>query len=231
MRDMPPFGTPTFATASAACVIILPTQPTRKTSTPSLRHAGAARGDAIQFSRRWGHGHHDFGGVGEDEGSYGVVFPLSQALPNSALTPGAFDPRITQFNIHQSICIPRYSKSVRPPESYTEPLKRKLIDAYGYTDHRLRDYELDHDAPISLGGAPADPRNLWPQPRHVIGGWGSYAKDRLKDRLHALVCRGQVPLAQAQYDIRHDWIRAYEKYVGPTPDATQSPLRRITKFS
>lgn len=172
--------------------------------------------DGADRSRKAGRG--DF----EPDGAYGVVFPLSATYPIRTITPGAINPRVTQANIHQTICVPGYSKMVRPPESYTEPLKRELIAKYGFSDRRLRDYELDHLISIELGGSPSDPRNLFPQPHHVIGGWGSYAKDKLENRLHSLVCRGQIPLAEAQHDIAHDWVAAYKKYIGATPDQPRS---------
>jgi hypothetical protein len=161
----------------------------------------------------------DRGGVSGAEGRYGVVFSLEEARPNSHITPGALNPAVDQANIRETICVRGYSKSIRPPERYTERLKRLGIRRYGYSDHRLRDYEEDHLISLELGGSPTSPRNLWPEPHHVIGGWGSYAKDRLEDRLHTLVCRGRVPLAQAQHAIASDWIAAYKRYVGPYPAA------------
>ena len=47
------------------------------------------------------------------------------------------------------------------------------------------------------------------------GPWNAHVKDKLEDRLHALVCAGRLPLEQAQREIAADWIAAYEKYVGP----------------
>lgn len=149
--------------------------------------------------------------------SISTVFPLSAALPNPRLTPGAINPAVTQANIRQTICVRGYSESIRPPESYTEPLKRELIARYGYADRRLGHFELDHLVSLELGGNPTAPSNLWPQPHDVAGGWGSYTKDHLENTLHRLVCRGQLPLAQAQYDIAHDWIAAYKRYVGGSP--------------
>lgn len=159
----------------------------------------------------------DAGGVAA-EGRYAVLFPMSAALPNPRLTPGALNPRVNQNNLRQTICRPRgYTRAIRPPEAYTERLKRRQIREYAYTDRRLRDYEEDHLISLELGGSPDDPRNLWPQPHHVVGGWGSYAKDRLENRMHALVCRGRLPLAQAQREIATDWIGAYRRYVGQQP--------------
>lgn len=164
----------------------------------------------------------DRAGVADAAGRYSVVFGLDQALPNRRLTPGALDSGVTQGNIRETICVRGYTKSIRPPEEYTEQLKRRGIRQYGYSDFRLRDYEEDHLISLGLGGSPANPHNLWPEPHHVIGGWGSYTKDRLEDKLHTLVCHGRVPLAQAQREIATDWIAAYKRYVGPNP----SPGRR-----
>ena len=173
-------------------------------------------------SRALAYRHQDRGGIADAEGRYGVVFSLAEARPSPRLTPGALNPAVEQANISETICVPGYSRSIRPPEEYTERLKRLGLRRYGYSDLRLRDYEEDHLVSLELGGSPTNPRNLWPEPHHVIGGWGSYTKDRLENRLHTLVCRGRVPLAQAQRAIASDWIEAYKRYIGPDP----SPRRR-----
>jgi hypothetical protein len=161
-----------------------------------------------------GSSRHNLGGVEDAEGRYSVVFPLEEARPNSHLTPGATNPAVTQANIRETICARGYTKRIRPPRNYTERLKRRQVREYRYTDRRLRDFEEDHLVSLGIGGSPTDPRNLWPEPRHVIGGWGSDAKDRLEDRLHSSVCRGQVSLAEAQRAMAVDWIAAYKRYVG-----------------
>ena len=170
--------------------------------------------------------HSNRGGIADADGRYSVVFGLDQALPNRHLTPGALNPAVTQDNIRQTICVRGYTKSIRPPEQYTERLKRRGVRQYRYIDLRLRDYEEDHLISLELGGSPTSPRNLWPQPHHVIGGWGSYAKDRLEDRLHILVCRRGLPLEEAQRAIATDWIAAYRRYVGPTPSFGRRHRRR-----
>lgn len=169
----------------------------------------------------------DRGGIDGASGRYSVVFGLDQALPDGHLTPGALNPAVTQSNIRETICVRGYTKTIRPPEKYTEVLKRRGIRQYGYTDFRLRDYEEDHLVSLELGGSPTSPRNLWPQPHHVIGGWGSYAKDRLEDRLHTLVCRDRLPLQEAQRAIATDWIDAYKRFVGPTPSPHRRQSHRI----
>ncbi|HVC29565.1 MAG TPA: hypothetical protein VND24_00155 [Steroidobacteraceae bacterium] len=161
--------------------------------------------------------HYDRGGLKRAEARYERVFSLGEARPNPRITPGALNPAVDQANIRETICARGYSKSIRPPEKYTERLKRQGIRRYHHDDRRLRDYEEDHLVSLELGGSPRSPHNLWPEPHHVVGGWGSYAKDRLEDRLHWLVCRGRVPLALAQHDIATDWIAAYRRYVGHNP--------------
>jgi hypothetical protein len=158
----------------------------------------------------------DRGGVDAD-GAYAVVFPLAQAEPDPRLTPGTVNPQVTQSNIHATICVPGYSKSIRPDAAYTGALKRDGIRRYGYADRRLRDYEEDHLISLEIGGSPTSPLNLWPEPHHVIGGWGSYAKDKLENRLHELVCSDRLPLREAQQAIAHDWIGAWRTYVGGDP--------------
>jgi hypothetical protein len=112
------------------------------------------------------------------------------ALPDPRRTPGAVNPAVTQANIDSTICVQGWTRTVRPPERYTESLKRQQMREYGYTDHHLSDFEEDHLIPLELAGALADPRNLWPEPHVAPGGWGSRRKDYLENRLHRLVCEG-----------------------------------------
>lgn len=135
----------------------------------------------------------------------------SSALPNPAFTPGALNQNVTQADIHSTICLHGWTATVRPPESYTNKLKREQIKEYGYADTRMRDYEEDHLVSLELGGSPTSPLNLWPQP--YAGRWGARVKDRLEDRLHRLVCQGKITLAVARAAIRKNWVRAYAHYL------------------
>lgn len=160
----------------------------------------------------------------QHDGRMGLVFPAADAVPNPRLTPGALNPAVTQANIDQTICRRGgYTRSIRPNESYTERLKREQVRQYGYPQqmgrdaYMLRNYEEDHLISLELGGSPDSPQNLWPEPHHVIGGWGSYVKDQLENRLHSMVCHHQITLAQAQDAIAHNWIAAYQRVISQTP--------------
>jgi hypothetical protein len=138
-------------------------------------------------------------------------------LPDPGCTPGATNPGVTQANIQRTICQAGWSASVRPPESVTEPQKRQALAAYGYYHgRRLRSYELDHLIPISLGGGLDSPTNLWPEPDYPGVGQASFIlnpKDRLEDKLRALVCSHRLALGTAQRMIARDWVSAYRRLV------------------
>ena len=141
--------------------------------------------------------------------SIGLTF--AGDLPDSRLTPGATDPAVTQDNIHQTVCVKGYTKTVRPPAHYTNKLKKKQIREYGYADRNPKDYEEDHLIPLNIGGNPTDERNLWPEPRKSE--WNAKKKDALEFALYKQVCKGKVSLKEAQDAYRQNWIQAYKKYV------------------
>jgi hypothetical protein len=145
-------------------------------------------------------------------------------LPDRRCTPGASYARVTQADIGRTICAKGWTATVRPPESYTENLKREQIAEYGYRDKRLHDYEEDHLIPLELGGSPRSVRNLWPE---YDGGVIPNPKDKVEDALRAAVCAHRVRLAAAQRAIARDWKTA-ERVLGltapqPTPAPTPKP--------
>lgn len=148
--------------------------------------------------------------------AFGVILAAWQppsGLPNARMTPGAINLHVTQTNIYTTICVLGWTRTVRPPEYYTERLKRAQIRSYGYADRQMRNYEEDHLIPLELGGSPTSPHNLWPEPHYVPGNWGSHTKDRLENRLHKLVCRGELPLNTARRAIATNWVEAYKRYM------------------
>jgi len=133
-------------------------------------------------------------------------------LPIHSVTPGATNPNVTQENIYSTICVSGYTKTIRPPVSYTTPLKqRQLASTYSrYHDQSTKDFEEDHLIPLEIGGNPTDVRNLWPEP--WFGTYGAKAKDKLENRLHAAICSGNTTLAQAQAIFANDWLTTYKIY-------------------
>jgi hypothetical protein len=123
--------------------------------------------------------------------------------PDPKLTPGAI-----LTNDAATVCQPGYSKTVRHTSG---KLKASLYREYGIVKTASH-FEVDHLISLELGGADVA-ENLWPQSYDTVT-WNAHTKDRLEDRLHALVCAGRLPLEQAQRDIALDWIAAYQKYLG-----------------
>jgi Protein of unknown function (DUF3761) len=135
-------------------------------------------------------------------------------LPNRSLTPGAVNTAVTQANIHSTICRTGYTKTIRPPSDYTTSLKEsQLASGYAYHgDTSTADYEEDHLISLELGGAPRNPRNLWPEP--YAASEGARVKDRVENELHDLVCSGRLRLSAAQHAIAVNWWAAYQRYGG-----------------
>ncbi len=129
---------------------------------------------------------------------------LRGQLPDPACTPGSTNPAVTPATIATTICRSGWTATVRPPVSYTEDLKRRGMVAYGFSDP-ISAHEEDHLIPLELGGAPADPWNLWPEP-----GRAPNPKDSIESQLRDLVCTGQVPLLKAQLAIAADWTTAVQ---------------------
>jgi len=132
-------------------------------------------------------------------------------LPDPSLTPGAINPDVTQQKIHSTVCVKGYTKTIRPPAHYTNKLKKRQLREYGYTDRNPKHYEEDHLIALSIGGAPDDPRNLWPEPR--ISEWDAKKKDRLEFVLYKMVCAQEISLLEAQHAMATNWIEAWKRFV------------------
>ncbi len=114
-------------------------------------------------------------------------------------TPGALDPDVTQDTLHSTVCAPGWTDKVQPPNSYITALKLRQMRDFGEIGSPLS-YKEDHLVPLSLGGAPRDPNNLFPQPTAK-----TTEQEDLEDHLHQAVCSGQMTLAAAQAKMQHDW--------------------------
>ena len=137
------------------------------------------------------------------------VAAFAGPLPNPALTSGV----ARDITIEQ-VCTTRWGRDSR---AVTATMKRQVYARYHMAPHSgecalsPRGCEIDHLIPRELGGAD-DVRNLWPQP---YGGLCNAAdKDRLENRLHKMVCAGEISLKDAQRAIATDWVATYRTYIG-----------------
>lgn len=113
-----------------------------------------------------------------------IAISAFQILPGSAIAEDLpLNPAVTQETIGDTICIPGWTKTQRPPTSYSSRLKVKLIRKEGLLEELLVDFHLDHKIPLAPGGAPSDLRNFVLQP------WDE-ADD--KDRIEVCLARGGV---------------------------------------
>ena len=136
--------------------------------------------------------------------SSSVVFPDPDVTPGDVFPVGIAE-----------VCVSGYATRVRNVSTST---KNAVYAEYGIVTHTTGQYEIDHLIPLAIGGS-NDIRNLWPQPAEPRPCF--HEKDRLENKLRALVCAGSVDLATAQHAIATDWYTAYVQYVlgGQTPPA------------
>ncbi len=117
--------------------------------------------------------------------------------------PGAVDPLVTKENIQETICRAGYTRTVRPPQSFTDHIKIEQLRELNLGG-MPSDYELDHLIPLELGGCPDCKANLWMEP---LG--AALRKDTVERHLHREVCAGRMELTEAQQMIAQDWYSVY----------------------
>lgn len=129
---------------------------------------------------------------------------LSPSYPDPELTPGAYDPRVTQATIQETICVAGWSKDVRHVSKAT---KEEVYRRYGLDYRKLHGkYEVDHFISLEFGGL-NDISNLWPEayePRP-----GAHEKDVVETHLKRSICSGKLTLNEARLIIKQDWYRCY----------------------
>jgi hypothetical protein len=127
-----------------------------------------------------------------DHGHPYIVPKHATVSTDKLLVLGALNPAVTQQTIKTTVCVRGYTKTIRPPVSYTSRLKRRQLIQYGLPG-TTRDYEEDHAIPLELGGNPTSEQNLWPE------SWaGADQSDPLENRLNDAVCGGAMSLRKAQ---------------------------------
>lgn len=121
-----------------------------------------------------------------------MIAALIAAAALLSPVPGAYNPAVTPATTGTTICVSGYSSRIRPPLSYTAPLKRRLL-AENHLPGTTSDYQLDHMISLSVGGAPRDLRNLWLEPIAQ-----ATKADRLEARWHKRICDGSWGLRYTQ---------------------------------
>jgi hypothetical protein len=124
------------------------------------------------------------------------------SVPDPSLTPGAS--RTVQIS---EVCSMAHEEVVA---EVSPSLEMQVLHEYGIANARPQEYEIDYLIAPGLGGT-EDIHNLWPEPYNSPT-WNAHVKDSLEERLHQLVCAGELDLSTAQRDISTDWIAAYKKY-------------------
>ena len=113
-------------------------------------------------------------------------------VASPTLTPGVLNPDVTQATISDTICRKGWTRTIRPPSSYTSDLKIEQMREYGVGGDPSG-YQEDHLISLELGGHPTDRRNLWPEPNpHAV------EVDRIENELNRLVCSGEITLTEGQ---------------------------------
>lgn len=132
------------------------------------------------------------------------------ALPDPACTPGDILPGITK----ERVCQPGYASSIR---DVTTHVKNQVYAAYGITQRRAKQYEIDHLINLSIGGS-NDLSNLWPQAARPLPGFPQ--KDRSESYLHDQVCAGKMSLPEAQMEIATNWLTVFNRM----PQRAKTPI-------
>jgi hypothetical protein len=138
------------------------------------------------------------GTIGQRTKTTGCV--STNAMPDSACTPGAIFPDATK----DKICVPGYSSQVR---NVPDSVKNQAYAEYGILSHTTGQYEVDHLISLELGGS-NDIANLWPEPADPRPGF--HEKDKVENYLHDQVCSGSMTLQEAQSKIANDWMLVYQ---------------------
>lgn len=115
-------------------------------------------------------------------------------LPDPLLTPG------------------KVARNGQDRQAVTQEMERRVFSLYRIPWRRRPEFKIDHLIPVELGGADTID-NLWPQSLSIKP-YNARRKEYLTRQLLVLVAAGKMTLAQAQNEIREDWISCFVDHVG-----------------
>ena len=131
------------------------------------------------------------------------------ALPDRQCSPGAYYSGLTEAVLCSSTFRTSSIRNVPDSEKHQVEIEYGLAaKGYGST------LEIDHIVSLELGGA-NDIANLFPERASPTPGF--HVKDKLENKLHALVCAGSMTLHNAQVGIATDWRGLYKTVYGVAP--------------
>ncbi len=131
--------------------------------------------------------------------------------PDRRCSPGAYYSKLTK----KVLCSASFrTGSIRNvPQSEKYAVERE----YGMKARLYgRTLEIDHIVSLELGGS-NDIANLFPERASPAPGYK--VKDKLENKLHDLVCSGQMTLSSARVGIATNWQKLYRKVYGTAPAA------------
>jgi hypothetical protein len=131
------------------------------------------------------------------------------ANPDRRCSPGAIYSKLT----NAVICSSGFHTSTirNVPESVKFAVEREYGMRPGHYGGAL---EIDHIVSLELGGA-NDIANLYPEKLNARPGFR--VKDKLENRLHAMVCAGSIGLPAAQRGIAENWQKLYKQVFSEAP--------------
>jgi Protein of unknown function (DUF3761) len=129
--------------------------------------------------------------------------------PDRACSPGAYYSGLTTAVLCSSSFRTGDVRDVPDSEKHAVEVEYGMAPrAYGRT------LEIDHIVSLELGGS-NDIANLYPE--KASPGPGYHVKDKLENKLHAMVCAGTVTLRAAQVGIATHWQALYVSVFGTSP--------------
>jgi hypothetical protein len=131
------------------------------------------------------------------------------ANPDRRCSPGAYYSKLTR----SVICLPSLTtSSIRNVPSSQ---KHAVEVEYGMKPKSFGSTpEIDHIVSLELGGS-NDIANLFPETANAHPGF--HVKDKLENKLHDMVCAGQMTLKTAQQQIAANSQALYAKVFGTAP--------------
>ena len=150
------------------------------------------------------------------------------AMPDRRCSPGAYSSRLTK----PVICSSRFHTSMirRAPLSEKHAVEREYGLPAGHYGHAL---EIDHIVPLRLGGSNSI-ANLYPEEyAFADGSPGFRVKDKMENRLRAMVCAGQISLRFVQRQVAANWQKLYQGVFGvpASPRMTSAHRHANAKIS